>query len=460
MTRTRRFGLILVLLSCGISVLWGANLGRNTPGGPIDFQAIYFGSRALLDHHPPYNPGEMETYYRAARGNDLPQNPRQLTCVFLYINLPTTLLLIAPFAAMPLYLAQWTWMVLTAVALATAALLMWDIGAKSAPVLTAWLIGFLLANCEFIYEAGNAAGLVIALCVVAAWCFLKGRLVRFGVVCMALSLAIKPHDAGLVWLYFLLAGGLFRKRALQAAILCAALAVPAVVWVSQVEPHWFMDLHSNLATDSAPGALNDPGPTAVLRPSAAGVVSLQAVFSIFRDDPRFYNLASYLVCGAILLAWTALTLRARPSWQRAWLALAAITPITLLVTYHRAYDTKLLLFTVPACALLWAEGKWIRWTALALTTAAIVLNGDIPLTLLGGLSDALHLSAASLSGKILIVLLGRSSQLILLAVSVFYLLIYARSCRSAETSAAQHKPSGIRLPAIPAVSESHEVHSA
>jgi hypothetical protein len=35
---------------------------------------------------------------------------------------------------------------------------------------------------------------------VAAWCFIKGRFIPAGILCLAVSLAIKPHDAGLVWL--------------------------------------------------------------------------------------------------------------------------------------------------------------------------------------------------------------------------------------------------------------------
>jgi len=77
------------------------------------------------------------------------------------------------------------------------------------------LIGFFLANCELLIVLGNMAGVAIGLCVVAVWCFLRERYVAAGIFCLAISLAIKPHDSGLVWLYFLLAGGIYRRRALQ-----------------------------------------------------------------------------------------------------------------------------------------------------------------------------------------------------------------------------------------------------
>jgi len=36
-----------------------------------------------------------------------------------------------------------------------------------------------------------------------------------GILCFAISLAVKPHVAGMVLLYFLLANARYRKRALQ-----------------------------------------------------------------------------------------------------------------------------------------------------------------------------------------------------------------------------------------------------
>ena len=101
------------------------------------------------------------------------------------------------------------------------------------------------------------------------------------------------------------------------------------------------DWQSNMATISAPGALNDPRPAIVKGVSAGNVISLQAVFSIFNGDPRFYNLASYLVCGAVLIVWAFLTFRSRTSSQRIWFALAVGVPFTILVTYHRVYDCLL-----------------------------------------------------------------------------------------------------------------------
>jgi hypothetical protein len=130
------------------------------PGGPLDFQAIYYGSRCLLEHHNPYNVSELEGVYRAGgweRPSDSTDPTRRLQTVTLCTNLPSTLLLIAPFAMLPLGVAQVIWMLLTAGVLLLAAFLMWDIGSIYAPILSGFLIGLLLANCELVFLTGNTA---------------------------------------------------------------------------------------------------------------------------------------------------------------------------------------------------------------------------------------------------------------------------------------------------------------
>ena len=426
----RRLGPLLLLLCSAISIWWGFTVGRTAPGGNGDFKAIYYGSRTLIQHHNPYDAGEVEGVYRAevAEHNSLPgvfSRYRRLNLT-LYVNLPSTLLIVAPFALLPLGIAQGLWMILTAVAFTLAAFLMWEIGAKHAPILSTCLVGLLLANCQVLFATGNTAGIVVSLCVIAAWCFLRERYVPAGISCMAVSLAIKPHDAGLVWLFFLLAGVRYRTRALQTLAVTAVLVLSADLWVSHVAPHWIHDWRSNMITISGPGGLNDPRPASVEGSTADGVISLQAVFSVFSDDARIYNLASYLVCGVLLIAWTITTLRSHPAQDKAWLALAAVVPLTVLVTYHRVYDAKLLLLTVPACALLWAGGGRLGWIAVGFSAVGILLNGDVPLVILGELTEKLHLSVATLPGQILTVVLARPNQEILLAMSIFYLWVYVR----------------------------------
>jgi hypothetical protein len=390
----------------------------------VDFRAVYYGTRCLIQHHNPYKVSELEAVYRSEGGERPSETIQSRQAVTLFVNMPTTLIFTVPFAMLPWGPAHVLWMTFTACVLILAALLMWNLGARYAPNVTLILICFLLANCEEIFCTGNTAGIAVSLCVVAVWCFFEQRFLWAGILCLAVSLAIKPHNAGLVWLYLLLAGAPYRKRALQSLLITAVLGLSAFLWLSHVAPHWVSDWQSNLSAISAPGGINEPGPASLNGGSASTVVDLQAAISIFRDDPRFYNPISYLLCGALLLALMARALRSRFSLPNAWLALAAVTALTMLVTYHRPWDAKLLLLAIPACAMLWAEGGPARWPALLITAAGLVFTADIPLAILSILAKNLHIGTAGILGKMLTVLLIRPASLILLLLAIFYLWMY------------------------------------
>lgn len=426
MTRMRWVALAWILLSCGLSALWGFSMIRPSPNLMIDFKGVFYNTRCLFQHADPYKIGApLNAYLADGPGRSMPPDgPRQVLMVDLY--LPTASLFIAPFAMLPWGTAQALWTILGIGSFIVAAFLVWDSGASYAPVIACVMICFVLANTEAFFPFGNPVGLVISLCVVAVWCFLNERFVWAGVLCLAVSLAIKPHDVGLVWLYFLLAGGVHRKRALQTLVVTAVLGLAAILWVTPIAPNWMQELHSNLLSVSGHGGISDPGPAGNNVRGPSVIVDLQSVVAVFRDNPRIYNSISYLVCGALLLVWAIRTLRSRFSQRGAWFALAAVVPLTMLVSYHRVYDAKLLLLTIPACAILWAEGGLTRWFALLASTAGIVFTADIPLTILRVFTDTLHISTARLSGEILTVLVMRPAQLTLLAMGIFYLWIYLR----------------------------------
>jgi hypothetical protein len=431
MKRTNQIGLAWILLASGISILWGSSLAQKANGW-WDFKAIYYGTRCLLENHNPYRQAELETVYRV-EGGESPSEPiPSHQAVTLYVNLPTTFIVIAPFAMLPWGPAHVLWMILIAGGYILAGLLMWNLAANYAPRLSLFLICILLANCQMVFYGGNAAGIVTNLCVVAVWCFFRDRFALAGVLCLAIGLALKPHDAGLVWLFFLLAGGVYRKRALQTLLITAVLGLAAFLWVSSVAPHWIEDWNSNMSAISAPGGINEPGPNSITSHEPGVVIDLQAAISIVRDDPRIYNPISYLVCGALLLLWAVRALRSRFSPRSAWLGLAVAATLTMLVTYHRPWDAKLLLLTVPACALLWAEGGPIRWMALVVNAAGLLSTADIPLVILSVSSRGLHPGAEGILGKMLAVVQLRPTPLILLAMGIFYLWVYLRRPRASS----------------------------
>jgi hypothetical protein len=331
-----------------------------------------------------------------------------------------------PFALLHYGPAHELWMTLIAASFLLASLLMWDVGAAYSPVVAGCLVGFLLANSELLIFSGNPAGIAVSLAIVAAWCFVRERFVYAGMLCLVISLAFKPHDAALIWLFFLLAGGTYRKRALQTLALFLVFALPTVLWVTHLSPHWVQEVSANLLPLSAHGAMNDPGPASSGGHGLGMITDLQTVISTFWDDPRIYNPLSYFICAPLLVLWMLVTFRNRPSTSRAWFGLAAISALTMLPIYHRQYDAELILLTVPACLIAWSRGGWIGKLALAVNALAFVIIGDIPWTILIAIVQRIPATQGSVSGRLMMMVQVFPVPLMLLVTGAFYLWLYVR----------------------------------
>jgi hypothetical protein len=424
MTKVRMDGLVLVFLGATIVLLLMVFLLRAGSTGAVeDFISDYYSTRCLMQHCDPYNENEVLRVYRAEGGERPLTDAGDRAIATRYVYPPTAFAVMAPFALLPWGPAHILWMILSACSLIMASCLAWDLAADHAPIIAGALIGFLLANSEVSVVLSNPSELVISLCVIAVWCFLRGRYVWVGVVCLAVSLALKPQDPGLVWLYLLLAGGVLRRRALQALLVAAAIAVSTIVWVWSVAPHWIGELRGNLQAFAIRGGLNDPGPASKL---AHDLVDLQVVVSHFKDDPHFYNLVSYLIVAPLLIGWMYVTLRTRTSAAKISLALAAIAALSLLPIHHHLYDTKLLLLTIPALALLWVRGGGIARLALLLTGATLFVTGDVSSLILLRLELNLHPAPGGLAEWLVNGMMVFPAPLLLLASGAFYLWAYWR----------------------------------
>jgi hypothetical protein len=427
MTNARRDGLYLLLLGSIVFLLLGTALESISHSPMIDFKVVYYSARCLLSHSDPYNQAEvLRIYEEEGGGSRALESARDRQVETQYLYLPTAFSVTIPFAMLPFGPAHLLWMTLIVGGLIFASFLIWNLGSEYAPIVSGALICFLLANTELLVVVGNASGIAVSLCVVSVWSFFKERLAALGVLCLAISLSLKPHDTGLVWLYLLLAGGTYRKRAFQTLALFAALNLPTILWVTHVSPHWMQELHSNMSALAMHGGLNDPSPASSGAHGIGMMINLQTALSVFRDDPRFYNPATYLICGSLLLAWSFKTLRSRISPTSTWLALAVIAPLSMLPVYHRQCDATLLLLAVPACAMLWAEGGPIARLALLISATGFVLTGDLTWAIILGLINNMNLHITELSAQILIIVQTFPAPLSLLVMAIFYLWVYGR----------------------------------
>ncbi len=444
MPNIRAMSVFMILLSSGISILLGVLVDRTSPGGTENYRAVYYGARCLIDRSDPYRAGEFLRVY-AAESGEFPSDPFKkflfLRAVSICVNLPTTLFLVASLAILPWGASHVLWLALISVSLTIAAFLVHDLARIYAPRISLLLICILLANSEVLFAVGNTAGIAVSLCVIAVWCFVKKRYEWLGVVGLGVSLALKPHDSGLAWLFLVVAGGALRKRALEALAITVLLAVPALLWVSNVAPHWPRELAANLAVTSAPGDISDPGPHSISRRGSADVIiDLQTVASVFRDEPRFYNPVALAICASILVILLITMLRRSDAQASIWCGLASIAALSMLPSYHRPYDAKLLLLAVPACAMLWAGGGWLARAAVVLTTLAATLTGDIPLAIISILTRNINVFQMGLTAKVLTIWLLRPAPLILLCTAIFYTWIYVRRAVGTETGTLKKTP--------------------
>lgn len=445
-SQARQDGLRILAVGGIFFLLIGVLLARTSVQRVQDFSFAYYGTRCLLRSADPYNAPLILRVYVEETGlkalNTVEASDPKVATSQVY--LPATFLLMVPFALLPWKAAFALWTLLSAGSFLLAVYLVWEICSTDGPRLAATLLAFLLATSATLLAMGNPATVVISLCVVAVWCFLRNRHAWLGVLCLAAALALKPHDAGFVWLCLLLFGPAYRKRALQTLAVVVALCIPSTLWVAHVSPHWTTELRANLGVDSVRGGTNDPGPTSDNIGGIDILVNLQTVFSVFRDAPLFYNLATYLVCGPLLLVWLVVAVRGRHTETQLWLALAAIAALSMLPLYHRQHDAKLLLLTFPACCILWARRGLAGWIALGLNAAGIVLNGDILSLLRIRMVAPLLNSLTGFPKELVTVLLARPVTLILLATGVFYLWIFVRASRddagSTDSGAASAAP--------------------
>jgi hypothetical protein len=425
-----RDGRYLIILGAAVLILLSSALWLKMDWSMADFKSLYYASKCLDQHTDPYNAANALVLVHAD-GIDRMAKPTIASTMDVHNPYPPTqFVFTAPLGLFSLRSAGLLWVLLSLACLLLAATAVWKTSAAHAPVLSGALIGFVLANSETVIALGNAAAIATGLCVIAAWCLLSNRYVVFGVIALSLSMMLKPQDSGLVWLFLILAGGAYKKRALQAALAALAFSAPVFLWVTLAAPHWPKELIANIAMYSAQGGINDPGPTSPLWPTA--IVSLQTVISLVDNTPRHYDAVAFLFCAALFLPLAIAAFRSKVSPSNAWIGLAAIAAITMLAGYHRRNDTKLLLLCIPACALLLSQDKVRGRLALAVTAAPIFFTGDNPCTMTFMFLHHLRQSHQHLADSLQAPLQVLPAPLSIFVMAVFYVWIFVRRASEVE----------------------------
>ena len=330
-----------------------------------DFVPVYSGALCLLHGCNPYNTSQLEQQFFAAGGR-VPDLPSWEIDVPVYP--PSTFLVLSPLALLQFPTARIVWFVLNGCLFVTAAALVAFLCPPQRRWAAAILVSLFLVASSILLVLGQPALLAISLLVIGTSHLLRGRLLPVGSALLMLSLAVKPQIGGLIVLYLLVRGAQRRYAAVALGGAFALLLLGG--WMLQTHPHsadWPSSLRANLSATLSPGGSADPRPA---NQQAIGDVNLQALTSIFFVPAGIFNPAAYVIFLALLMLFVMASLGGESGMD--WLALGALTVLSLLPVYHRFYDTRMLLLTVPALLIVSQKRRRLGAAMTALTLLSVV----------------------------------------------------------------------------------------
>jgi hypothetical protein len=232
------------------------------------------------------------------------------------------------------------------------------------------LASYFLLTAGILLVLGQPATFAISSVVVASCLFLRGRLLPLGALLFMLSLAVKPQIGGLIVLYFLVQRVAWRHAVVAlAGALALLLSASLIMRVRPATADWPSTLRSNLSATLSPGGSADPRPD---NQQSVGDVNLQTVTSIFSPRAQAFNLLAYTSFLALLAVGIAAVVQAGKVMEVHLLALGALSILSLTPVYHRFYDTRLLLLSVPAVVVVFQKRRPLGLVIAVLTVVATV----------------------------------------------------------------------------------------
>jgi hypothetical protein len=426
-----------LLILCIASVVLFAIGGARVFHASNDFVPVYAGARCLLHGCNPYDPSQLEPEFFQAGGkpSDLPSWQ-----IDVPVYPPSTFLVLSPLALLRFPVARLLWFLLNGCLFVTAAGLILSICPRSHRWLSTTLVSFFLVTAGILLVLGQPAVFAISLVIIGSCLFLRGDLVPVGAFLFLLSLALKPQIGGFLVVYFLVQRIYWRYAA--SALAGAAVLLLCAGLILGHHPHsagWASTLRANLSATLSPGGSADPRPA---NRQAIGDENLQALTSIFVTRAGQFNAAAYAIFLGLFGAGIVGVLRANRGPELHLVALGALSILTLTPVYHRFYDTRLLLLSIPAVVIVFQKRRVLGAVIAVLTvltTISVQYRVQIFLLQQGKWQNVL-------GNKFLFILLLRQQNLILLTLFFLYLAAIF-SVRFSNAASMESYP--VHEPAIP-----------
>ncbi len=267
---------------------------------------------------------------------------------------------------------------------------------------------------------------------------------------LALSLAAKPPIGGLIVLY-MLATEIRRRYAVAAMAGALAILISAGLILSMHPSSAGWSFNSRREYFQQPlkaGGVSDPRPA---NENAVVTVNLQGITSVFSADAQEFNIAAYAIFLVLLAVFIAAILRANANLEMHLLSFGALATLSLTPVYHRFYDTRLLLITIPAVVIVYQHRRLLGALIGTFTVLAVIsVQARVQQYLL-------HHSMwqSILQNKFLFILLLRQQNLELLL--LFCLYMFAIFTIRFPSSPEMESPRGI--PARHFLNRGHSAHA-
>jgi hypothetical protein len=393
-----------------------------------DLVPVYTGARCLLHGCNPYDTKQLEQQFFAGGGR-----PTELPSweIDVPVYPPSTFLVLSPLALLPFPIARLLWFLLNGCLFVTSAGLILSLCPGPRRWLATTLASFILATSGILLVLGQPAAFSISLVIIGCYLFFRGRFLPLGAFLFMLSLAVKPQIGGLIVVY-LLAQRIHWRYAAMALTGALALLLSAGL-ILRLHPRssdWTSTLGTNLSSTLSPGGSADPRPANI---EAVGDANLQTLTSVFFSNPRIFNAAAYAIFLIFLAALITVVLPVNAGQELHFLALAAVSVLSLTPVYHRFYDTRLLLLTIPAVLIVFQKRRLLGALIAVLTFLAVIsVQYRVQAFLLQ------HGEWQSIvQNKFLLILLLRQQNLELLMLFWLYLfaIVSVRSSSAPETEA-------------------------
>lgn len=361
--------LTIFLLCCTLFLLNGIH-GERAYWRSCDFIPLYGGARCMFSHCDPYKFADIARQYYGHGGKPIftfsawteqPMNP------------PTTLAMVMPLALFSFPIASTIWTIASGVVFCWAAFAVLSF-TRWTPMALAFTCLLLLTS-PLLLMIGQSVTLAVGNVAIATVLMLRQRRPWLSTALMTFGIALKPHLVIVVLAYFLLEKR-YRRRALAAAAAFTLLAIASCAWVT-AQPssrHWLEEVRITTANHVAPGGAGDPR---TANPDGAAMVNFQTDSSLLTANIEHANFVAWGVALALTAGWLFAIRQAKPQRENDILAIAAICCITLLPVYHRMYDTRLLLLTVPALVLLLRNNRIVGIPLCVLTVLAFLSTNHL-----------------------------------------------------------------------------------